>query len=104
MDQLKWFLTIAFSFSSTVFAETNTLSEDWFQIDTIIFEYLEPDTSENMGNGEKKYYPQNVIAIDENLKTVKEDVGSKSKCLSYCGGSCRIWISRRGYINGRRIL
>ena len=79
MDQLKWFLTIAFSFSGTSFAETNTLSEDWFQIDTIIFEYLEPDTSENMGNGEKKYYPQNVIAIDENLKAVKEDDGLKAR-------------------------
>ena len=79
MDQFKWFFTIAFGFSSTVFAETNTSSEDWFQIDTIIFEYLEPDTSENMGNGEKKYYPQNVIAIDENLKTVKEDDGLKAR-------------------------
>ena len=76
MDQFKWFLTIAFGFSSTVFAETNTSSEDWFQIDTIIFEYLEPDTSENMGNNEdKKSYPQNVIAIDKNLKTGKEDDG-----------------------------
>ena len=79
MDQFKWFLTIAFGFSSTVFAETNVVSEDWFQIDTIIFEYLEPDTSENMGNGEKKSYPENVIAIDENLKAVKEDNGFKAR-------------------------
>ena len=76
MNQFKWFLTIAFGFSSAVFAETNTSSEDWFQIDTIIFEYLEPDTSENIGNNEdKKSYPQNVIAIDKNLKTGKEDDG-----------------------------
>ena len=76
MNQFKWFLTIAFGFSSTVFAETNTSSEDWFQIDTIIFEYLEPDTSENIANNEhKKSYPQNVIAIDKNLKTGKEDDG-----------------------------
>ena len=79
MDQLKWFLTIAFSFSGTLFAETNTLSEDWFQIDTIIFEYLEPDTSESMGNEDKKSYPQNVIAIDKNLKIGKEDDGFEAR-------------------------
>ncbi len=79
MDQFKWLLTIAFGFSSTVFAETNVVSADWFQIDTIIFEYLEPDTSENMGNEEKKSYPENVIAIDENLKAVKEDDGFKAR-------------------------
>ena len=72
MDQFNWLLTIAFGFSSTVFAETEMSSEDWFQIDTIIFEYLEPDTSENMDSEEEKSYPQNVIAIDENLKAVKE--------------------------------
>ena len=79
MDQFKWFLTIAFGFSSTVFAETNTSSEDWFQIDTIIFEYLEPDTSESMGNEDKKSYPQNVIAIDKNLKIGKEDDGFEAR-------------------------
>ena len=79
MDQFKWFLTIAFGFSSTVFAETNVVSEDWFQIDTVIFEYLEPDTSENMSNQDKKSYPENVIAIDENIKALKENDGFKAR-------------------------
>ena len=72
-------MAIAIGFTNTVIADTNVSSEDWFQIDTIIFEYLEPDTSENMGNEDKKAYPENVIAIDENIKAVKEDAGLKAR-------------------------
>ena len=68
-------MAIAFGFVNTVLAEPNMVSDDWFQIDTIIFEYLEPDISEDVGSEGKKSYPKNLIAVEENLKAVKEGDG-----------------------------
>ena len=79
MQQFKWILALGFSFSNTLFAEINIDSDDWFQIDTIIFEYLEPDTSENVVSEGKKSYPRNVLAVDENLKDFEKDDGSEAR-------------------------
>lgn len=77
--KFRWLLAIALGFSNTGFAERNINSDDWFQIDTIIFEYVQPDTSEKSDHLAKRSYPKDIITIEENLKPAVEDSGIKAK-------------------------
>ena len=77
--KFRWILSIALGFSNTVIAETIINSDDWFKIDTIIFEYTKTNTSEQMVSIDEKSYPKDVITIEENLKLSSEDSGIKTK-------------------------
>ena len=79
MYKFRWILSIALGFSNTVLAETIINSNDWFKIDTIIFEYTKTNTSEQLVGIDKKSYPKDVITIEENLKLPSEDSGIKTK-------------------------
>ena len=80
----RWILVITLGFSNSVPAETSMNAEDWFQIETIIFEYIKPNNSEKMGNVDKKFYPKDIIAIEENSKLSSEGGGASAtdKALS----------------------
>ena len=80
----RWILVITLGFSNSVPAETSMNAEDWFQIETIIFEYIKPNNSEKMGNVDKKFYPKDIIAIEENSKLSREVGGANAtaKALS----------------------
>ena len=80
----RWILVITLGFSNSVPAETSMNAEDWFQIETMIFEYIKPNNSEKMGNVDKKFYPKDIIAIEENSKLSREVGGANAtaKALS----------------------
>ncbi|MDC2963992.1 peptidoglycan binding protein CsiV [Gammaproteobacteria bacterium] len=79
MYRFRWILSIALGFSNTGLAETIINSDDWFQIDTIIFEYTKTNTGEQLVSIEEKSYPKDVITIEENLARSIEDSGTKTK-------------------------
>ena len=79
MYKFRWILSIALGFSNTVIAERILNSDEWFKIDTIIFEYTKTNTSEQMVSIDEKSYPKDVITIEENLKLSSEESGIKTK-------------------------
>ena len=79
MLQFSWILAITLSLSNTLIAEEIADSDNWFQIDTVIFEYLQSETNESLDIKDQRSYPKNVIAIEEDFGTVLEDDGLKSR-------------------------